>query len=335
MKTYLSVYILLTIFPLILFSSAGAFPADQETAANIYKTISVKACDSLIKANELNPGFVILDVRAPDVWASDHLTGSICRNYYDADFNAQLNALPKQKIFLLHCQSGARSGPTLTMMKNLNFSVVYEMSGGINAWKSSSLPTTAKFAPRLMLVSNGGIKNGTIQYGIADTLKITLTNRANDTLKFTSVTLPAGSEFLSDFDLKKKLKGAEDYSFSVFYKPQQLYKDSVHIDIQSNGGYLSLKIILKKGTVQKIESIALNELNLYPNPAKSFIAFDNFPGATVQEVSVINLNGQLVKKDFDFPAAGHLNIAGLPEGVYFIRTVSDNRTFINKLVISR
>jgi rhodanese-related sulfurtransferase len=278
---------------------------------------------------------VILDVRAPDVWASDHLTGSICRNYYDADFNAQLNALPKQKIFLLHCQSGARSAPTLIMMKNLNFSVVYEMSGGINAWKSSSLPTTSKFAPRLMLVSNGGIKNGTIQYGVADTLKITLTNRANDTLKFTSVTLPAGSEFLSDFDLKKKLKGAEDYTFSVFYKPQQLNKDSVHINIQSNGGALSLKIILKKGTVQKIESIAFNQLNLYPNPASSFIAFDNFPWATVQEVSVINMNGQPVKKEFNFPVANQINVADLPEGLYFIRTVSDNQTFVNKLIISR
>jgi hypothetical protein len=61
-----------------------------------------------------------------------------------------------------------------------------------------------------MLVSNGSIKNGTVTYGIADTLKITITNRANNVLSFVSVTLPPGNEFSSDLDLNKKLNGSED-----------------------------------------------------------------------------------------------------------------------------
>jgi rhodanese-related sulfurtransferase len=108
--------------------------------ANKYKTISALSCDSLIKANTENPNFVILDVRTPDVWKSEHLSGSINRNYYDADFDAQLNALPKNKIFLLHCQSGGRSAPSLAKLKNLNFAEVYEMSGGINLWKANHFP---------------------------------------------------------------------------------------------------------------------------------------------------------------------------------------------------
>lgn len=312
-----------------------AFPANLEPSGNKYKTISAIACDSLIKANEKNPDFVILDVRTPDSWKSDHLSGSINRNYYDADFNAQLNALPKTKIFLLHCQAGSRSAPTLVMMKNLNFSEVYEMSGGINAWKSRSLPTTTILAPKLMLVSNGGIKNGTLKYGIADTLKITLTNRANDTLKFVSVAVPEGNEFSSNFDLKRKLKGSEDYTFSVYYKPQQLSKDSVHVDISSNGGMLTLSIILKNVTVNKIQPISHNEPKIYPNPATNFISFEDFSGSTLQEVSLLNMNGQLVKKELDFPATNQLKVADLPEGIYFLRVVADNRIFVNKLIVSR
>ena len=182
---------------------------------NIYKTISAIACDSLMKANLKNPDFVILDVRTPDVWKADHLQGSICRNYYDADFSAQLNALPKHKIFLLHCQSGSRSAASFNIMKNLNFAAVYEMAGGINSWKFSGLPTTSVLAPRLMLVSKGGNKNGTVQYSIPDTLMITITNRANDTLRFSSMELPAGNEFVTNFDLKRKLTGAQDYSFQM------------------------------------------------------------------------------------------------------------------------
>jgi rhodanese-related sulfurtransferase len=312
-----------------------AFSEIREASGNKYKTISAMACDSLIKANAKNPDFVILDVRTPDYWKPDHLLGSINRNYYDADFKDQINALPKHKIFLLHCQSGGRSGPALVIMKNQNFSEVYEMAGGINAWKSKSLPTTTIIAPRLMLVSNGGVKNGTLQYGIADTLEITLTNRANDTLKFVSVTLPEGNEFSSNFDVTKKLKGSEDYSFSVYYKPLQIIKDSLNVGILSNGGVLTLSVIVKEEPVTEIKAIACGEPKIYPNPANNFISFENFFGPTLQEVSVVNMNGQLVKKEFDFQATNQLKVADLPEGIYFVRIVTDNRIFVNKLILSR
>lgn len=315
-------------------SHVKAFSVIHETTTNKYKTILATACDSLIKANENNPNFVILDVRTPDVWKSDHLSGSINRNYYDTDFSTQLNALPKNKIFLLHCQSGGRSISTLATMKNLNFAEVYEMKGGINAWKSSSLPTTNILGSKLMLVSNGDVKYRTIQYGVADTLKFTLTNRANDTLKFVSVTLPEGNEFASNFDLKKKLKGSDDYTFSIYYKPQQLSKDSVHVAIKSNGGDLNLKIVLKIGTVLEVQTFSRNEPKIYPNPASGFIIFENIFGKTIQELSLINMNGQTVKKEFNFSTLNQLNVATLPRGIYFVRILSGKQTFVKKLILN-
>ena len=106
---------------------------------NIYKKISVASCDSLIKANETNPNFVILDVRRSTEWNPDHLNGSINRNYYDPGFEAQLDALPKNKIFLIHCQSGGRSGGAFAKMQTLGFSEVYDMIGGMGSWKANSI----------------------------------------------------------------------------------------------------------------------------------------------------------------------------------------------------
>jgi len=186
-----------------------------------------------------------------------------------------------------------------------------------------------------MLVSDGGIKNGTLQYGIADTLEITLTNRANDTLKFVSFTVPEGNEFSSNFDLKKKLKGSEDYTFSVYYKPLQVNRDSVHVDITSNGGTLKLSIILKMGTGQKSQIMTRDEPKIYPNPANNFISFGNFPEPTLQEVSLVNINGQLVRKELNFLATNQLKVADLPEGIYFVRIVIDDRIIVNKQIISR
>jgi phage shock protein E len=335
MKSNAILYILITSFTGLLLCPGYAFPVIVEPTVNKYKTISATACDSLIKANEQNPDFVILDVRTSDVWKSDHLSGSINRNYYDADFDSQLNLLAKKKIFLLHCQSGGRSAPTLLKMKTLNFAEVYEMSGGINLWKSKSLPTTNILAPKLMLVSNGGIKNGTVTYGIADTLRITITNRANDVLKFTSLTLPEGNEFSSDFDLNKNLNGSEDYTFSVYYKPLLPYRDLVNIGMASNGGTLNLNVIIKKGTSQEIKSFVQSQPEIFPNPATDYISFKSVSGTTFQEVSLVNMKGQLVKREQDFSTIDQLNIADLPKGIYLLRLVTNNRTFDQKLIICR
>jgi hypothetical protein len=162
-----------------------------------------------------------------------------------------------------------------------------------------------------------------------------LTNRANDTLKFSSVTLPEGAEFSSNFDLKKKLTGSEDYTSSVYYKPLQHSSDSVHIGIKSNGGDLTLSIILKVATILESQQISRNEMRIYPNPAKSFVTIENYPGMTISDVSIINENGMLVKKVFGIQASNRLDVADLPIGIYLVRITSNDRVFVRKLVLSR
>lgn len=320
---------------MVLIVTGKASSHNNEVAANKYKTISATSCDSLIKANSKNPNFVILDVRTPSVWTSDHLSGSINRNYYDTDFSSQINALPKNKIYLLHCQSGGRSGPTLALMKSQNFSEVYEMSGGINTWKAASFSTTTVMAPKLMLVANDPKKKVTMHYGWADTLQFTITNRANDTLKFTSVTLPVGAEFSSNFDLKKKLKGSEDYTFSVFYKPLQQSKDSLKIGIKSNGGDLSLGIFVKTQTVNIEPLLDLKMLATFPNPTNGLVSVW-LPSETVfQKLSLFDLKGRLVISETNFNSSTKLNLSNLSNGIYFLRLESNGQQIIRKIVLSR
>jgi rhodanese-related sulfurtransferase len=324
------------IFFALTIAFAGTFCISfKAVSTNKYKTISAFACDSLIKANDKNPDFVILDVRTPSVWASDHLTGSINRNYYDTDFTTQINALPKHKIYLLHCQSGGRSAPTLSTMKNQNFAEVYEMAGGINSWKSASLKTISGFAPRFMLVSNDIKKKGTVRYGNLDTLKIIVTNRANDTLKFTSISLPEGNEFSTNFDLKKKLTGGEDYSFSLYYKPMQIAKDSVKIGIKSNGGDLSLKVVLNMGTVLQTQALVNNFPALYPNPGNQFVTIRNVDGLELQDVFLIDMKGEILKRISGSSLDERIDVSDLPAGLYFVRLMSKKNSNTQKLIISR
>jgi len=301
------------------------------SAENIYKTITAEKCDSLINANETNPNFIILDVRTYGEWINDHLEGSINRSTRDADFQQQLEALPKHKIFLLHCQSGGRSAGAFTKMQSLEFAEVYEMQGGIGSWKSKGFPTTSELAPKLMLVSyTDSLKHLTG----TDTINITITNRANDILTFSSATFDDFHVITNNFDYDKTLAGAEDYTFSIFHSLGYSEDDSTKVFIKSNGGELKINIVFKDGVIQNIDSeFQRDELVIYPNPASNNLFIKSNSFLNVKEVSFINLNGQVVLQDDRFSVYEGIDISSLRNGIYFVRIKTGDSFVLHKVVV--
>jgi rhodanese-related sulfurtransferase len=90
----------------------------------------------LIAARGDDSDFVVLDVRTAAEYATRHIVGAINRNYYAPDFSAQLDALDKNKAYLIHCGSGGRSGLTHDLMFTLGFHEVYDMQGGMQAFEA-------------------------------------------------------------------------------------------------------------------------------------------------------------------------------------------------------
>jgi rhodanese-related sulfurtransferase len=297
---------------------------------NTYKKLSVAQCDSLIKANETNPNFVILDVRTKSSWQSQHLEGSIYRNYYDSNFDAQLNALPKHKTFLVHCQSGGRSGQAFKKMQNLGFSEVYDMQGGMSAWKSGGYSTTSVIVPKLMLVNYEEISSEENDSG-TDTIKITITNRANGQLSFTSSSLSDIHDISTNFNEDTELKGAEDYTFFIYHYPGYIETDTTGINIDSNGGTLDLNIIIKNGTIQSADELQLPELVLYPNPASHFINIKTIDGKPADKIILMNLNGQVL---LTIQNKKSLDVSGMQSGVYFIGIEYEDKFQTKKLIIT-
>lgn len=94
----------------------------------------------LIKKNQENPEFVILDVRTPREYEGGHLKDATLMNFYDSDFAKQLDTLDKDKTYFIYCHSGQRSGRTLNLMEKAGFSKVYNLAPGIVGWKKAGLP---------------------------------------------------------------------------------------------------------------------------------------------------------------------------------------------------
>lgn len=329
MKREKIIYVL--VITVLFFIIPGTKPANAETGksnGNIYKQLTALQCDSLIHANKTNPYFVILDVRTLGEWESYHISGSINRSTSLSDFTAQLEVLPKHKTFLLHCQSGGRSAGAFAKMKELGFAEVYEMIGGISAWRNASLPVTTDVQPKLMLVKYTKSLPGSL----ADTLNITVTNRANGKLIFSAPAFTDVHHLENNFNPENILEGAEDYTFSIIHSPGYPENDSTKIKLESNGGELDFSVVFKNGEIQQITEQNLAELSVYPNPARERL-FVKTGENQVEDISIINIAGQVLIHKTHFSIANGIDIAELKNGFFILRLKSSNRILTKKFVV--
>ena len=112
---------------------------NQPQEQQIYDVTTDKAY-ALIQENADNPVFFIIDVRTPEEFDGGYIEGAINIDYYSEDFRVQLEALDKDKSYLVYCHSGRRSAGARDVMAELGFREVYNMSGGITEWEAQGLP---------------------------------------------------------------------------------------------------------------------------------------------------------------------------------------------------
>jgi len=111
----------------------------QQTPTQIIEDITPQEAFTLIKENQDNPDFVIIDVRTPEEFADGYIENAINTDFRSESFRDELNKLDKNKTYLIYCRSGVRSGNALDIMAELNFREVYNVLGGITAWKAEGL----------------------------------------------------------------------------------------------------------------------------------------------------------------------------------------------------
>jgi len=305
----------------------GTFLLNSASGGNIYKQLNVAKCDSLVKANEINPNFVILDVRTPGEWNSSHLLGSINHSIGNTIFDAELAALPKHKIYLLHCQSGTRSAPAFAKMKNLGFAEVYEMIGGISAWKSAGFATTTYAGPKLMLVS---VLKRSSKSAAFDTTRVTVTNRANGSLLFTGIKIKDDHSVNHNFDLTKTLNGAGDYSFLIFHPAG--FGDSTKIAVESNGGNIGFAIGNPLFVYAKTNRMP--EIKIYPNPVSDRLFFDAGT-EIIEEIYISDLTGKTILQTKPEGNTGNIHVSELRAGIYIARIKLQNNVITRKFVVKR
>jgi thioredoxin len=81
----------------------------------------------------------ILDVRTPGEYASGHIKNTLLANWNDTkEFERRIAFVDKKKPVYVYCLAGGRSAAAAEKMRGLGYENVYELKGGMNAWKAGN-----------------------------------------------------------------------------------------------------------------------------------------------------------------------------------------------------
>lgn len=131
--------------------SGSSGPTEQSSTpangADVLDTggVRVVPVDEAVSVQANAPAdLVVLDVRTAEEFADGHIEGAVMLDFYDPDFAAQIADLDPDVPYLLYCRSGNRSGQTAEIMKQLGFTDVADVDGGILAWTGAGQPTVTE-----------------------------------------------------------------------------------------------------------------------------------------------------------------------------------------------
>lgn len=122
--------VILVMIVSLFFSGCASLSTQQSGSDNSYRQVSM---DEAIDIMNQQTGYIILDVRRVDEFASGHIPGAINIPNESIGTN-EIPQLPdKDQMILVYCRSGRRSKEASQKLANLGYTNIVEF-GGILDW---------------------------------------------------------------------------------------------------------------------------------------------------------------------------------------------------------
>jgi len=128
------VFVYLTVLVVVVVATYFYYQTQQRSYA--YGNVAVEEAKKLIAQN---PTLKIVDVRLDTEFNESHIPGAI--NVCVCDPDNLLRDLSSNDEILVYCRNGLRSSAALDFLNEHGYSKVYNMVGGIVAWKNAGYPT--------------------------------------------------------------------------------------------------------------------------------------------------------------------------------------------------
>ncbi|MFP5039827.1 T9SS type A sorting domain-containing protein [Parasediminibacterium sp. JCM 36343] len=156
------------------------------------------------------------------------------------------------------------------------------------------------------IVAAGGVNNDASSIRIPAGYSVVLYD--GDSLTGTSLTLTADVSCLTSLSFNDKLSSMSITSTS----------NATHAAAQS--------------FVQAVETAPDQAVTVYPNPAKNYITLQNVKNSVIY---IVSSTGKQVIQTTSAGTSTTLNIAGLSNGMYYIKVVKGEESVLKKLIINK
>ena len=83
---------------------------------------------------------MLIDVRTPGEYKKGFIKGATLMDIFGDNFDADLNKLDRNQTYFVYCAAGGRSAECAEKMQLLGFKKVYDLDGGMGAWRNAGLP---------------------------------------------------------------------------------------------------------------------------------------------------------------------------------------------------
>lgn len=105
------------------------------------QTKTALTADEFEKEITTKENIQVLDVRTPGEFFSGHIKNALQADWTDRpEFDRRIAYVDKSKPVYVYCLGGGRSAAAADKMRKMGYSHVYELTGGINAWKAANKP---------------------------------------------------------------------------------------------------------------------------------------------------------------------------------------------------
>jgi rhodanese-related sulfurtransferase len=94
--------------------------------------------DTLAATRLMNDGAFVVDVRESAEFSAGHLTNA--KHIPVGDIDKRIGDIPSGKPVLVYCATGTRSGKAASVLKKAGRDQIFNLGGGIAAWKQAGLP---------------------------------------------------------------------------------------------------------------------------------------------------------------------------------------------------
>ena len=133
-----NILLLGTLLLLFTFQSCKDYSKEVATKGEIELITPQQVYDAVYSEDSVQ----LIDVRTPKEYKESHVKGAQNICVTSADFKEKVKTLDKDKPVYVYCKKGGRSANAAKQLKDMGFTKIYDMNGGMLLWEEKKLETS-------------------------------------------------------------------------------------------------------------------------------------------------------------------------------------------------